>query len=259
MKNILTFEDFLNESIKKSEFAKLDDVSQANAIINDNSILSYISGDKLAGIIEGLRDKETLKKLVDSLNLADLKLYPLMKIANNLPEYGENVINAISKGNIKERIDVHAFIAFYRAVSRIQKMRPLLPLLTKTAPVELVISCPTLIELFDPKACAKSASNDLGTSLLFITLPDEFVTIKQKQEFVNNLSKKLVDELDNYSNGDYRSIRIFGEYGVNQAFSNQYMVGSEESKFVGKYNKNIKMASDEGVDFFNGWFNQIKK
>lgn len=259
MKNLLTFEDFVNESLNKSQFKKLDYEEMANAIIEDPSSISFISGDKFASIVRDLRgNNELLKSLVDSINIEDLKLWPLTCIADVLPEYGQKVLDVIASGKIKEKMNVSQFFDLYNAVPDFGKMSKILKYVPTTILIDLVNYCPTLIELITPEMCAKSASTFGGSAyyhcLSFITLPDEFVTIRDKQEFVDGLSKNVKKQLKSYSDGDLNMVRNSRFPG---AFSNQSFVGPEEIKFLGKYSTNLKGDTAEGLEYFNKWATQL--
>ena len=259
MKHIQNFEEFLNESLNKSQFVKLSYEEMANAIIEDPSRISFISGDKFANIISQIRgNKELLMSLVDSVNLDDLKLFPLTQIAAYLPEYGQKVLNIIAKGKLKEKMNVSQFFDLYNAVPDTNEMSKILKLLPITILIDLVNYCPTLIELITPEMCAKSALTFGGSAyyhcLEFLTLPDEFVTIKDKQDFIDGLSRNVKKQLKSYSEGDLSLVKNSRFPG---AFSNQNFVGPFGIKSLGKYSTNLKGDTEEGLEHFNKWANQL--
>ena len=259
MKKLLSFDEFVNESLNKSQFNKLDYEEMANAIIEDPSSISFISGDKFASIVRDLRgNNELLKSLVDSINIEDLKLWPLTCIADVLPEYGQKVLDVIASGKIKEKMNISQFFDLYNAVPDFGKMSKILKYVPTTILIDLVNFCPTLIELITPEMCAKSALTSGKTAyyhcLSFITLPDEFVTIRDKQDFIDGLSKNVKKQLKSYSDGD---LNMVGNSGFISAFSNQNFVGPEGIKFLGKYSTNLKADTAEGLEYFNKWATQL--
>jgi|LakMenE01Jun11ns_1017448.scaffolds.fasta_scaffold9800905_2 hypothetical protein len=258
MKHIQTFGEFINESVNKSSFLKMNSIDQANSIIEDPLVMSYISGDKFAGIIADLRgDNDTIKRLVNSINLEDLKLWPLTRLAEFFPEYGPQVVDILLKGKVKEKLNLSIFFTLYNSLPNMNKLKDL-PQIPKGIYVESVNWCPTLIEIFTPEICAKSTIAEgrgaIYQALRFITLPDEFVSIKDKQTYVDALSKPIKKQLDEYSQGDLGKIN---ETFTESAFSNRFLVGKNEQKFVGKYNTNLRSNTPEGLSYFNKWATQL--
>ena len=261
MKNLLTFEDFVNESLNKSQFNKLDYDGMANAIIEEPSSLSFISGDKFAMVIKSLGETkklDLLKRLVDSINLDDLKIFPLSEIATHLPGYAEKVLEVISKGRLKEKVDISSFFDLYRTISKPNEISKIIKFVPLTDLVNIVNNCPTLIKLISPEMCAKSAMT-FGRSayyhcLDFLTLPDEFVTIKEKQEFINSLSKNIKAQLKSYFEGE---LNLVSNAIFTGPFNNQYYISPLENKFFNKYKNNLKADTPEGLEFFKTWGSQL--
>jgi hypothetical protein len=258
MKNIPSFDDFLNESIKKSEFLKLDDSGMADAIIDDSATLSFIGRDAIARVIMRLADSDTnkAKELVDSIDLSTLNLYALCKIAKSLPEYAKKAIVGAAKSNTKEKLGLSMLFDFYGAVNGPRDITPIVGYIPKTEILEAIVHCPTLIAVIDPKMCAIGAVayKKLFKTVEFLCTPDEFISIKQKQAFMDNLPRAFKQKLKDYSNGDFSNV-----YGMPccASFNNRFFVGREEGKYIGKYVSKEMMNTEEGVQYFNRWFSQL--
>jgi len=248
MKNLQTFDEFINEELSKKQFISLEDFNKIDALIENPYLLKYIPGREFYTILNMGIESTKLKNLLDAVDFSIYGVTWIVGIAKIFPEYADIIIEKMKSA---KKIESWDLMTLSSAIG-IDAASELINKVPKTQYMEMINKNTEWFPIFKNMNIQPNNPYELVD---FIVLPDELLSIKDKQRVIDKVNKKAISELKQYVEDPHKSKMIGMLY--NPPYSNPNT--DKQNKFFNKFSelKDTPYVHPSFIEKFNNFYSQM--